>query len=184
MDPNENASAEAKAQAEGLPSQSPDFIEQDFPLDNIVPTRGYQMLPMVGLGGSAGGIVALQEFFKAMPADSGMVFVVIMHLSPAHESTLADLLSRSTSMKVVQATDGVKVFPNHVYVIPPGKDLATINGHLRLNPLEVERGKRVVSISSSARSRTRTGRTRRRSFSRARMAMARSASSGSRSAAG
>lgn len=79
-----------------------------------------------------------------MPADSGMVFVVILHLSPTHESTLADLLSRTTKMTVVQATDGVKVFPNHVYVIPPGKDLATLDGHLRLNPLPVDRGKRVV----------------------------------------
>ncbi len=133
-------------EAEGLPSASPDFIEEEYPetLDNIVPTRGYQMMPMVGLGGSAGSIVALQEFFKAMPPDSGMVFVVILHLSPAHQSTLADLLSRSTTMAVIQAHDGVKVQANHVYVIPPGKDLATINGHLRLNPLEVERGKRVV----------------------------------------
>lgn len=129
-----------------LPITSPDVIEQDYPeyLDNIVPTRGYQMMPMVGLGGSAGSIAALQEFFKAMPVNSGMVFVVIMHLSPVHESTLADLLSHSTSMPVVQAADGVKVFPNHVYVIPPGKDLTAIDGHLRLNPLELERGKRVV----------------------------------------
>ncbi len=172
------------AAGNGLPAVSPDFIEQDFPLDNVVPTRGYHMPPMVGLGGSAGGIVALQEFFKAMPADSGMVFVVIMHLSPTHESTLADLLSRTTTMKVVQATDGVKVHANHVYVIPPGKDLATVNGHLRLHPLEVERGKRVV-VDLFFRSLADThGRTRRRSFSRARMAMARSASSGSRSAAG
>ncbi len=128
----------------GLSVDAPDFVEEDHPLDNTVPTRGYQMIPMVGLGGSAGGIVALQKFFRAMPGDSGMAFVVILHLSPSHESTLADLLARTTTMKVVQAVDGVKVYPNHVYVIPPGKDLATVDGHLRLNPLEVERGKRVV----------------------------------------
>ena len=97
-------SAKGSFEAEGLPPVAPDVIEQDYPetIDNVVPTRGYQMLPMVGLGGSAGGITALQGFFKAMPADSGMVFVVIMHLSPTHESTLADLLSRTTKMKVVQ----------------------------------------------------------------------------------
>lgn len=69
---------------DGLPAVSPDFVEQDHPefLDNIIPTRGYQMLPMVGLGASAGGIVALQEFFRAMPADSGMVFVVILQPFP------------------------------------------------------------------------------------------------------
>jgi two-component system CheB/CheR fusion protein len=148
MPPSDNTpeTAQSKARADHLPEVSPDFVEQDHPeaMDNIVPTRGYQMMPMVGLGGSAGGIVALQDFFKAMPPDSGIVFVVIMHLSPVHESTLANLLSHSTVMKVVQASDGIKVEPNHVYVIPPGKDLATIDGHLRLNPLEVERGKRVV----------------------------------------
>ena len=74
----------ADAAAQGLPQRAPDFIEQDSPdtIDNIVPTRGYEMLPMVGLGGSAGSIAALQEFFRAMPTDSGMVFVVILHLSP------------------------------------------------------------------------------------------------------
>src|SRR5262249_6494724 len=106
--------------------------------------RGYQMTPMVGLGGSAGCIHALTEFFRAMPPDSGMVFVVIIHLSPTHESSMADLLGRSTAMKVVQATDGQKVAPNHVYVIPPGKYLVTVNGHLKLSEFEGERGKRVA----------------------------------------
>ena len=59
-----------------------------------IPTRGYQMLPMVGLGGSAGSIGALQTFFSAMPPDTGMVFVVILHLSSEHESTLAEVLQR------------------------------------------------------------------------------------------
>src|SRR4051812_27291090 len=97
----------------GLPPLAPDFVEQDFPeqIDNVVPTRGYHMLPMVGLGGSAGGIQALTEFFKAMPPDSGMVFVVILHLSPTHESIMADLLGRATSMPVIQAEDGQKVEP-------------------------------------------------------------------------
>src|SRR5207253_1387210 len=76
--------------------------------------------------------------------DSGMVFVVILHLSPAHASTLPDLLGHATSMKVKQASDGEKVHANHVYVIPPGKYLATVNGHLKLTDLEHERGKRVA----------------------------------------
>src|SRR5207237_716069 len=116
---------------ESLPPVAPDFIEQDWPdeLDNIVPTRGYQMMPMVGLGGSAGSIQPLIEFFKAMPVDSGIAFVVILHLSPTHESTLDELLARSTSMPVKQASNGEKVLANHVYVIPPGKYLAAVNGH-------------------------------------------------------
>src|SRR5262249_24983582 len=146
MDTSNEAAQEDPVKSDGLPSISPDFVEQDFPetIDNIIPTRGYQMTPMVGLGGSAGSIAALTEFFKAMPSDSGMVFVVIIHLSPTHESTMADLLGRSTAMKVVQALDGQKVVPNHVYVIPPGKYLVTVNGHLKLSEFEGERGKRVA----------------------------------------
>ncbi|HZZ71092.1 MAG TPA: CheR family methyltransferase [Pirellulales bacterium] len=131
---------------QGLPVVSPDVIEQDFPdeLDNIVPTRGYQMTPMVALGGSAGIIQPLIEFFKTMPADSGLIFVVILHLSPSRDSTLVELLGRATTMKVHQAEDGQRVEPNEVYVIPPGKLLVTVDGHLRLHELDLAPGKRVA----------------------------------------
>lgn len=134
------------APSNGLPGISPDLIEEELQeaLDDIIPTRGYQMIPMVGLGGSAGSIQALSSFFKVMPSDSGMVFVVVLHLSPTHESTLPQLLSRVTTMPVVQASDGQKVEPNCVYVIPPGKYLVAVNGHLRLSDLENDRGKRVA----------------------------------------
>src|SRR4051812_48355608 len=72
-----------------------------------IPGGGYQKVPMVGLGGSAGSFSALQSFFKRMPDDSGMVFVVVLHLSPDHESIQAELLQRATTMPVVAATDGV-----------------------------------------------------------------------------
>jgi two-component system CheB/CheR fusion protein len=102
------------------------------------------MTPMVGLGGSAGSIKALADFFRVMPTDSGMIFVVILHLSPTHESTLAELLSRSTKMPVVQAHNSQKVEANHVYVIPPGKFLTTVNGTLRLSELKSDSGRRVA----------------------------------------
>jgi two-component system CheB/CheR fusion protein len=129
-----------------LPSISPDLFEQRFgdEVDNVIPTRGYEMPFMVGLGGSAGSIQALVEFFKAMPPDSGMVFVVVLHLSPTHESIMDELLAKATRMPVGQAFDGQKVQPNHVYVIPPGKYLASLDGHLKLTDLEAERGKRVA----------------------------------------
>src|SRR5215210_6841730 len=94
------------ARADGLPLIAPDTVEQDQPemLDNIIPTRGYQMLPVVALGGSAGSIPALQRFFAAMPADSGLGFVVILHLAAEHESIVDEILGRSTSMPVVQAS--------------------------------------------------------------------------------
>jgi two-component system, chemotaxis family, CheB/CheR fusion protein len=101
-------------------------------IDNAVPTRGYQMTPLVGLGGSAGAIAALQAFFRAMPADSGQAFVVVMHLSPEHESTLPEILQRCTTMPVLHVKDNVRVEPNTVYVIPPGKVIRTVDGSLSL----------------------------------------------------
>jgi two-component system, chemotaxis family, CheB/CheR fusion protein len=138
--------SENHTEKHGLPPIAPDFVEQDFPdeIDNVVPTRGYEMIPMVGLGGSAGSIGPLTDFFRAMPPDSGLVFVVILHLSPAHDSTLPGVLGRATTMPVLQAENGQKVQPNHVYVIPPGKYLAAVDGHLKLTDLEKERGKRVA----------------------------------------
>lgn len=140
------ASSERSGEHEGEPSLSPDIVEEQFPceIDDAVPTRGYSQTPMVGLGGSAGAIGALAEFFKAMPPDTGMVFVVVLHLSASHESNLAQLLGNHTVMPVIQAGDHQKVEPDHVYVIPPGKYLITLDGYIKLTDLEPERGKRVA----------------------------------------
>src|SRR2546423_15523416 len=101
------------AAGNSAPDARDQSLEQD--MDNVVPTRGFNTIPMVGLGGSAGSIKALQQFFSSMPADSGMVFVVILHLAPDHVSTLAETLQRSTPMPVMAAEDGVKVAPNCVF---------------------------------------------------------------------
>jgi two-component system, chemotaxis family, CheB/CheR fusion protein len=113
---------------------TPDHTEEALAdvIDNVVPTHGYQKTPLVGLGGSAGAIPALQAFFNAVPADSGQAFVVVMHLSPEHESTLRDILQRSTTMPVSQVTGEVKVEANTVYVIPPGKLIKTLDASLTL----------------------------------------------------
>ncbi len=97
----------------------------------------------VGIGASAGGIRPLKEFFAAMPADSGMAFVVILHLSPEHESQLPAVLQPNTAMPVIQVQATVKLEPNHVYVIPPTKYLAMVDGEIRLIEPETIRGKRV-----------------------------------------
>jgi two-component system, chemotaxis family, CheB/CheR fusion protein len=86
---------------------------------------------VVGIGASAGGIKALQEFFSTMPPNSGMVFVVILHLSPQHESSLAEIIQAQTAMKVIQVNETHKVEPNHVYVIPPSKQLEMVDGVVR-----------------------------------------------------
>lgn len=140
----EQSNGEFEDRGGGLPSVAPDSGETEVWLDNIVPSHGYHLAPMIGLGGSAGSIQALGEFFKAMPADSGMVFVVILHLSPTHESTMPALLARATSMTVLQAENGQRVEPNHVYVIPPGKYLTAVDGHLKLTDIEDAHGKRVA----------------------------------------
>jgi two-component system CheB/CheR fusion protein len=97
----------------------------------------------VGIGASAGGIKPLKEFFTALPDHSGMAFVVILHLSPEHESQLPAVLQPSTRMPVIQVKETVKVEPNHVYVIPPSKHLAMVDGEIRLIEPDTSRGKRV-----------------------------------------
>src|SRR5204863_9032990 len=74
----------------------------------------------------------LQAFFKGMRTDSGLAFVVVMHLSAEHESLLPDLLQRSTKMPVLQASHHQRVAPDTVYVIPPGRSIRTMNGFIDL----------------------------------------------------
>src|SRR5438552_2288128 len=71
--------------------------------------------PVVGIGASAGGLDAFKRFFGAMPAESGMAFVLIPHLDPTHESLMVKLLTKYTSMPVIESDDGTPVEPNHVY---------------------------------------------------------------------
>ena len=93
--------------------------------------------PIVGIGASAGGLEALDDFFKNMPENNGMAFVVIQHLDPTHVGIMPELLQRITHMKVYQANDNMEVRPNSVYVIPPNKSLALLNGKLNLfDPVE------------------------------------------------
>ena len=95
------------------------------------------LFPIVGIGASAGGIEALELFFSNMPKDNGMAFVVIQHLDPTHTGIMPELLQRMTAMTVFQASDGLKVQPNLVYVIPPNKSLSILNGTLQLfDPVE------------------------------------------------
>ncbi|WP_439519278.1 CheR family methyltransferase [Hydrogenophaga sp.] len=129
-----------------MTAPSPDLIEEQQPqhFDDAIPTRGYRMVPLVGMGGSAGAIPALQKFFKAVPDDSGLAFVVILHLSPEHESNLHKLLQRCTRMRVVQVTERTKVEPSTVYVIPPRKWLRAADGFLNLEEMTQPRGRHVA----------------------------------------
>ncbi len=102
-----------------------------------------ERLLVVGIGASAGGLEALERFLQRVPADSGLAYVVVQHLSPEHESSLADILARATKLPVVTVTDGQRVERDHVYVIPPGAGLAVEGGALRLVPFD-PRGVRLL----------------------------------------
>ena len=90
---------------------------------------------VVGVGASAGGIQALKTFFEAVPPNSGMTFVVILHLSPEHESQLAHILQTVAPRPVTQVTEKIKVLPNHAYVVPPNKSLSMLDGHIVVSPV-------------------------------------------------
>ena len=97
---------------------------------------------IVGIGASAGGLAALKQFFARVPADSGLAFVVVVHLSPDHESHLELVLQPHVKMPVQQVTQTLPIEKNRVYVIPPNANLDTIDTHLRLSDLEKQRNQR------------------------------------------
>ncbi|HEX5765576.1 MAG TPA: chemotaxis protein CheB, partial [Woeseiaceae bacterium] len=96
--------------------------------------------PVVGIGASAGGLEAFLALLKHLPADTGMAFVLIQHLDPKHESSLVDLLAKVTEMPVQLATEGLKVAPDNVYVIPPNTNMRLAERCLRLTPRNEARG--------------------------------------------
>jgi len=98
---------------------------------------------VVGVGASAGGLDACRHLLRALPADSGMAFILVQHLDPTHESMMVGLLASHTAMKVCQATNGMRLEPNHLYVIPPGTYLAVENGALHLSQPPVRHGARL-----------------------------------------
>ncbi len=98
--------------------------------------------PIVGIGASAGGLRALEDFFKTVPPNPGMAFVVVTHLAPDRESFLADILARHTELAVETAQNGQEVEQNHVYVLPPNASLTIADGRLCLNEFVPEHPER------------------------------------------
>ena len=95
---------------------------------------------IVGIGASAGGLEALEEFFRQIPPGSGMAFVVVSHQPADHVSLLPSLLGRCTTMPVVEAKDAMKVEPNRVYIAPGGTHMAILLGVLHfMDPQSKER---------------------------------------------
>ncbi len=97
---------------------------------------------VVGIGASAGGIGALKQFFENVKPDSGMAYVVILHLSPEHESSLAEVLQFASKIPVTQVSERVRVAPNHVYVVPPNKSMTMDHEHIALLPIKTVQERR------------------------------------------
>jgi two-component system CheB/CheR fusion protein len=105
----------------------------------LQPPATLQNFPIIGIGASAGGLDAFKSLIKAIPEDSGMAYVLVQHLDPAHESILPEILQRLTEVPVLEITDDIHLAPDHIYVIPPNKMLVSTDGVLKLT----DRTKRV-----------------------------------------
>ncbi|MDP3001113.1 MAG: chemotaxis protein CheB, partial [Bryobacterales bacterium] len=88
--------------------------------------------PIVGIGASAGGLEALEQFVRRIPANCGIAFVIVQHLDPTSKGIMPELLQRATTLPVRQVTDLLKIQPDSVYVIPPNKDMCVLHGVLHL----------------------------------------------------
>src|SRR5665647_2978266 len=112
-----------------MSSQKNNLNKQSYPENRVD-----QEFPIVGIGASAGGLDPIRKLLENLPINTGMAFVVVQHLATGQESMLPEILSRSTKMKVLQVTDGMKVEKDHVYVIMPGTTMTLKNGFLKLVP--------------------------------------------------
>ncbi|MDQ3142729.1 MAG: PAS domain-containing protein [Bacteroidota bacterium] len=98
-----------------------------------------QSFPIVAIGASAGGLEAITQLLQNLPPDTGMGFVYVQHLSPDHKSILTNLLARTTLMKVHEVKNNMVILQNNLYVIPPDKEMAMEDGHIKLSPRSKER---------------------------------------------
>jgi len=101
------------------------------------------LFPIVGIGASAGGLEAIEQFLGNVPENSGRAYIVVQHLDPTHKGMLPELLQRISKMKVFQVKDRMVVKPNCVYVIPPNKTMSIRKGILHLHIPAQDRGQRL-----------------------------------------
>ena len=115
------------------------------PEKRVIPPgkKGEGDFPIVGIGASAGGLEALEQFLGRVPPQSGLAFVIIQHLDPTHKGIMPELLQRVTTVKVMQVKDRTRVQPDHIYVIPPNKDMSILHGILHLFDPSAPRGLRL-----------------------------------------
>ena len=133
-----------KRKIPSIPSATP-VAPAEFPSEPNPAASPDDRFPIVGIGASAGGLGAFEAFFSAMPADtkSGMAFVLVQHLAPDHKSILCELVRRFTRMQVFEVEEGMTVRPHCIYIIPPSRDMALLNGTLHLLEPSAPRGLRL-----------------------------------------
>src|SRR5262245_15040350 len=137
---------------------APKLTEREEP-DATVEERPLSELTVVGVGASAGGLEAFSQLLRALPDDSDLVIVFVQHLAPQHDSALPVLLSGQTSMPVIQVIEGMRVQPNHVYVIPPNVQMGITGDELHLRPRPDDRSQYtpvdsfLISLAESAQGR-------------------------------
>src|SRR6185437_10868620 len=102
------------------------------PLKNKPKIHSENIFPVVGIGASAGGLEAFKKLLKAIPAKSGMAYIIVQHLSPDHESFLPEILQRETKIPVHEISNNVEVAPDNIYIIPSNKTLTATGGVLKL----------------------------------------------------
>jgi len=119
-------------------AENPVTLKRDKPPDyNADKEAGF---PIVGIGASAGGLEAIEGFFANTPSGINIAFVIIQHLSPEHKSIMGSLLGKYTQMKVIEASDGMRLLPGCVYLNPPNRDVSTINRRIYLSEPSHPRG--------------------------------------------
>ncbi len=106
---------------------------------------------IIGIGASAGGLEALDQFLRNVPSDWDAAFVIVQHHDPAHGHMLVEVLRKMAHLEVMEAIDGTRVEPRHIYVIPPGKNMSLLHGTLHLLP-QVPDASRVLPIDFFFRS--------------------------------
>jgi len=114
-----------------MPSKSNNTTQNATPTPESTSNNSHNKdFPIVGIGASAGGLKAVEDFLSNIPDACGLAFVLIMHLSPDHKSNLAEIVQHKTSMNTTQVMKNVDVLPNNIYIIPPNKILSLKNGKL------------------------------------------------------
>jgi len=126
--PKEHTSGLDKSE---LGMQDPHAPEEAAALPVEADTKS-NTFPVVGIGASAGGLRALEDFFDNLPYDGGAAYVVVQHLSPDFKSLMKELLTQRTKMAIRRVTDGMKIEPDTIFLIPPGQNLVLRDGELKL----------------------------------------------------